>query len=226
MRFDARRNPVEIESEHHRTIGLAYNDHDRVVLAWDDIGNWITYRYDSGDRLIETDASGRERQEYGYDEQNHLVVLRQGSYYETMAYDAEGRCSRFERRRLYYVDGAGHPFERRDTFTFAYQSAPPDVDTAKRVTVDSVSITGADGQRQISFNRSGYPVLDVYGVGTTLEQRTVLDRNPQTNALQRVTVTCAGARRTTVAEDVSQGQTEDVIIMRARRGCDIAAAHM
>ncbi|HYM25231.1 MAG TPA: hypothetical protein VEU08_18570, partial [Vicinamibacterales bacterium] len=65
-----------------------------------------------------------------------------------------------------------------------------------------------------------YPIGDVWGEGTPLEQRTTFDRRAN-NVVAKVTVLCGGARHLTAAADVTEGQSDAAISERLRRRCDV-----
>ena len=219
MTFDARGNLAKLESEHRHTIEFIYDDHDRVVLGWDDSGRWSTYAYDAPGRLIKTEYSVGVTKEYAYDDHDRLVRYTDGAVTESMAYDGQGRCSQFERQRLVYTDAAGHRFERLERFAMAYGA------TAANTIVREVIVSGTDGKRSITFDARGYALVDSYGAATATEQRTKFERDGSTDAVRHVSVTCQVAgRAASAAEDITPGANEISIVERVRRACDITAA--
>jgi YD repeat-containing protein len=201
-------------------MAFQYDDRDRVVLAWDDVGRWQTYAYDVHGGLAKTlDAAGNVR-EYEYDDHARMTLAHNGRTIDTMAYDSEGRCVRFERRLEAYVDGAGHAFERRQTLQFAYT-----IDVGGTM-ARQVMVTGEDGTRTVTFDERGYTLVDSYAPGSPAEQRTAIERDSRTNVARRVNVTCrVGDVPAHAAEEIHQGQNEYAIVARVRRACDVEAAH-
>ncbi len=220
MTFDPRQNLAKLESEHHHTIELHYDDRDRVILAWDDADHWMSYQYDAGGRLVGTEYSDGTRQEYAYDERARMVLFRNWWFTETMAYDEHGRCTRLERHQLTHTDAAGHTFDRHDIFEFAYTT------DAATGAMRQVTETTGNARRTVTFNPRGYELADTYVAGSQETQQTLVDRDEASNVPRHVSVACRVAdRAATSSEEVSQGQNEAALIRRVRRACDVEAAH-
>jgi YD repeat-containing protein len=217
--FDARNNPVRIETERHHKLDLQYDEQGRVVLAWDDGDRWMTYRYDGQGRLSRVDHSTGYAGQYTYDADGHMLAFTDGTVTEAMAYDRQGHCVGFERTQITHRDASGATLQRRDVLAFAY------VADQGATTVREAVVTGPDGRRTVTFNAKGYPLVDTYAPGTPTAQQTTFDRDASSSVLRRVTVSCSVAERTaTAAEDVTLGQNEAAIVARTRRACDVKAA--
>lgn len=218
VRFDAHGDIATIEGEHHHTLDFHRDTHHRIVLAWDDAGNWMTYQYDGGGRLTKSLSSFEEESGYAYDADGRLIGVRVGSLEERIHYDAHGRCIRLERRRLDYVDAAGHPFEHRDVLDFAYTLDESGAHVRQTV------VTGADEARVMTFNANGYVLTDTYAPDSGHAQRTTIDRDPATNAAHAVSVACrVNGREAASTTEIRTGQSESALIARARRACDVKA---
>jgi YD repeat-containing protein len=216
--FDARNNPVRIETDHHHTVELQYDDQDRVIRAWDDAGHWMTYRYDARGRLFRADYSTGYTRQYTYDAAGRMLLFTDGNVTERMAYDSQGRCVRFERTRVTNRSASGEALERREALAFAYTPGETPA------TVREAVITALDGRRTVTFNAQGYPVVDTYAAGTPGEQQTHFERDASSSVVHRVTVSCSVAgRKATVADEVNLGQSEAAIVARTRRACDVKA---
>jgi YD repeat-containing protein len=217
--FDARDNPVRIETDHHHTVELQYDEQDRVIRAQDDAGHWMTYRYDARGRLFKADYSTGYTRQYTYDADGRMLLFTDGTVTERMAYDGQGRCVRFERTRVTNRTSSGELLERREVFAFAYTSNEPSA------TIREAVVTAEDGRGTVTFNALGYPETETYAPGTPSEQQTTFERDASSSVVRRVTVSCRVAgRRATIAEDVNLGQNEAAIVARTRRACDVRAA--
>lgn len=124
MSFNAAGDLARIETEHHHTLDFHYDANGRIALAWDDGGKWTTYEYDARGRLTKAVHWTGTIRQYTYDEQNRMIRASDGTATETMAYDAQGRCSRYERSRVVFVARGGRPIERGETFMFDYNASP------------------------------------------------------------------------------------------------------
>jgi len=208
----------KIESEHHHTLEFQHDTHHRIVLAWDDAGNWMTYTYYGGGRLTKSLSSFEEKSGYAWDAEGRMIGAQVGPLEERMHYDTHGRCIHLERHYLDYVDAAGHAFEHRDFIDFAY------ILDEGGTRVRQAIVTGADGVRTLTFNPNGYLLTDAYAPDSSRGQTTTIDRDAATNAAHGVSVVCRvnGRDATSVAE-IRTGQSESALIARARRACDVKA---
>jgi len=133
-----------------------------------------------------------------------------------MTYDAGGRCVEYDSRRTVFVDFAGHKFDERVHYRFAYETT-----SSSSGYVSAVTVTDDTSTRRITYDAAGYEIDSAFGVGTPLEQHTTYVRDAQTRQATHISVSCgAGGHARTVTDAVTLGQNTTAIVDRARIECD------
>jgi YD repeat-containing protein len=90
---DASGTLLRMESE-RQSIGLEYDDHQRIVRAFDTLSRQLSYDYDDRGRLVRAAGSDGTVREYTYDQHDKLVGVREPGRILTNWFDESGRWIR------------------------------------------------------------------------------------------------------------------------------------
>ncbi|HEX8067899.1 MAG TPA: RHS repeat-associated core domain-containing protein [Thermoleophilaceae bacterium] len=182
-------NVTQVTTPHGRWIKFTYDGANRVTEARDNGGHRTAYSYDAAGRLSTATDAGGGTTSYTYDGANQMLSVRdpRNITYLQNTYDSNGRVA--EQRM---ADGG--------VYTFAYTLDGSGAVTATKVTDPRGST------REVRFNSDGYATSDTAALGTTLEQRASLERQPGTNLV--LSATDALNRRTQLGYDASGNVTQ------------------
>ncbi len=174
---------TQVTSPNGRWLAFTYDGLTvRITQAKDSTGRTITYQYDAGGRLWKmTDAKGGVT-EYLYDSAHRMLSIKdaRGIVFLTNEYDTNGRV-----RKQTQADTG--------TYQFAYT-----LDGAGKVT--QTDVTDPRGHvRRVTFNSAGYPLTDIFALGTAEQQTYTYARQTGTNAI--LSVTDPLGRQTALAYD-------------------------
>ncbi len=224
-------NLTTITSGWFRTIRLTYDSAHRVVRARTGIGparTTVAYEYDAAGRLREVTWSHvsvrsvvfeivrsyltwqlpslrrmwvERTMEYTYDDQHQMLTVKEPGLQLEHEYDGAGRVIRQQ------VAGWG-------VWTFTYTEAQGKVVQTDVVNPDRL-------YRRVVFNADGYSLSDTVSPGAPDEDATLYEREPDTNAVTRITVTCQASTgvRVSATAPVADGETEAAVRDRVRSQC-------
>jgi RHS repeat-associated protein len=175
-------NVMQVTSPNGRFITFNYDSQNRIYQASDNTGRSVSYSYDSSGRLFKvTDAAGYFEQ-YGYDPTSNgmnSVTDKRGNLVTQNWFDANGRVYKQQ-----LADGA--------VWQFAYT-----LDANGRVS--QTAVTDPRGYVRLdTFNSSGYVIQRVLAQGQP-EQQTYMINRDATNLIHSVTDTLG--RQTVYAYD-------------------------
>ena len=159
---------------------------------------WIAFDYDDTDRIRRAYASTTDEAKYDYDERGRLsrVISKAGLYrytytdrdeLETMSEPGKVTINRFDRngRVIHQVTALdGDPVMY--TFTFKYR-----VDGDRVVQSESKRWDGSWSRYE--YNADRYVIAETQGAGDS-ELRFTYERDPETNAVASLTLTCPDRR--------------------------------
>jgi YD repeat-containing protein len=169
---------LSMESEGQK-IAFDYDDHKRIVRAYDSSNHVMLYTYDDAGRLVRAAGSDGTVRGYTYDDRDNLIAVRDPHRIVQNWYDAADRVVRQEVRRS---ESDNDPYY-----------------VAKvRYTGDGESITQTEfdegeGVRTYRFNSDRYVVSRTLQVEGRAPVTFTYDRDPTTNTLIGVTLSCLGA---------------------------------
>jgi len=176
--IDYRRNAAgrleRIEAGRDRWIAFDYDDGNRVVRAFASTGREVRYEYDERGRLALVKSGEETTHRYTYTDQDEMATMVEPGINIENWYDG-GRCVRQVNR---FADGS-EPF----VFDFSYT-----LDGSEVVRTESRRSDGS--WTHYTFDRSGFTTSETWG-RTGLDPATfVYDRDPVTNAVTSLSLTC------------------------------------
>ncbi|MEU9631562.1 RHS repeat-associated core domain-containing protein [Streptomyces luteogriseus] len=143
-----------------RWISFSYDSAQRITKAQDNTGRNTSYTYDEVGRLkTVTDPAGKVSS-FTYDGATNRIATAKdarGIVYMTNSYHADGRV-----KKQNLTEG--------QEYSFAYTKAPAGQITATEVTQPGGSV------RRVEFDNSGFAVNETQAYGTTLARKTVYER--------------------------------------------------
>jgi YD repeat-containing protein len=171
---DADGNITRMVSPHREWIAFTYDD-DRVVRAEGSTGISVTYEYDRNGRLVKVQSSEDPLPiRYEYDDDDHMTAIFDHGQVIHNAY-----------RQDYCVYQLSQYESRYSEFRFNYV-----FDSEGRHVATEVR-TSDNAVRRVTFNASGYLTSDTRRMGQPDQATLSYDRNPQSNKLEHVTLSCA-----------------------------------
>jgi RHS repeat-associated protein len=185
-------NITQITSPHGRWVTFAYDSSNRIIEIKDDGGRTLKYTYKSG--LLEkvTDAAARTTS-YEYNSSSELTAVTdgRGKTYVKTEYDANGRVSQ-------QTEGDG------GTYSFAYA-----LNGSKQVEATTVT-DPRKSERKVKFNAEGFPTGDTAALGTSIQQTTSYE--PQAGTGLPLSTTDPLGRKTTYKYDSSGNMTQKTLL--------------
>jgi YD repeat-containing protein len=165
-----------MESE-GQSIAFDYDDRKRIVRAYDTSRREVSYTYDDRGRLVRAAGSDGIVRTYEYDEHDKLTAIRDPRRIILNWYDAAGRWA-------------------KQVVKASEDDDDPYVATARYV-VDGGSVVETDfdegdGLTVMRFNASHYIVSETMRAETAAPVVFAYDRDPVSNVLIRLTMSCAG----------------------------------
>jgi YD repeat-containing protein len=157
-----------------RWIAFDYDEHDRVVRAYASTTAEVRYEYDARGRLALVNSQGVVTHRYTYTDLDEMATIVEPGTDIENSYDG-GRCVRQVNR---YNDGSP-PF----AFDFEY--------TVDRSRISEAHTRRSDGSwKRDSFNSAGFTTSETTGVAGREPASFVFQRDPVTNAVVSLTLTC------------------------------------
>jgi len=157
-------NISKITSQNGRWVEFTYDGSNRITQAKDNIGRTVSYTYDANGRLWKVTNSLGQITEYTYDSSHRMLTIKdaRGIVYLTNQYDANGRVT-----LQTAADGT--------IYQFAYT-----LNGSGKVT--QTDVTDPRGKvNRITFNDKGYPLTDIFALGTPEQQTYAYTRQTGTN---------------------------------------------
>ncbi|GAA2248106.1 hypothetical protein GCM10010104_50790 [Streptomyces indiaensis] len=143
-----------------RWISFSYDSAQRITKAQDNTGRSTSYTYDEAGRLkTVTDPAGKASS-FTYDGATNRIATAKdarGIVYLTNTYYADGRV-----KKQTLTEG--------QEYSFAYTQTPAGQITATEVTQPGGAV------RRVEFDNSGFAVNETQAYGTTLARKTVYER--------------------------------------------------
>lgn len=172
---DADGNIRRLVSPHREWIAFTYDEYDRVVRAEGSTGVSVAYEYDRNGRLVKVQSSEEPVPiRYEYDDEDHMtaifdhgLVIHNAYRQDLCVYQLSQFANRYSEFRFNYVFDAGGKH----------------VATEVRTSDNAV--------RRVTFNPSGYLISDTRRAGQPNQGTLSYDRNPQSNVVEKVTLSCA-----------------------------------
>jgi YD repeat-containing protein len=180
-----------------RWIAFDYDEQNRITRAYDQAGREVRYEYDTLGRLVRVDGVQGRVHLYSYTDRDELsTIVDPGTTIENF-YDENGRCIRQVNR---YPDDP-NPF----VFEFSYRT-------------ESGSVVQSDTKRsdgswtRYTFGKNKALTSEAWGERDADEVSITYNRDPLTNEVTRLTVTCADdeGRQLRHSSVVSSGDEEQV----------------
>ena len=167
---------LRIESE-GQSIAFDYDDHQRIVRAYDTLHREVRYTYDERGRLVRAAASGADVRSYEFDDHDRLSEVREPGRIVQNWYDAGGRW-------------AGQLVKDSD------EDPDPYMATARYV-VEGATVAESDfdegyGHHVVRYNATHDTVSETLAAGTPYAVAFEYQRDAVKNAVTGVTLTCAG----------------------------------
>ena len=178
-RRDASGRLLRMEASAGRWIAFEYDDRNRIRRAHASTGSAVEYAYDAAGRLARvTTADGRTHR-YTYTDRDQMATIEDPGQTIENRYDQNGRCIK---QSVHWPDGS-EPL----VYTFAYRLQGQDV-----VQTD---VTQSDGLwEQYTFNAKRSALSETWGYRKAEPTRILYDRNPDTDRVSALTVTCPDRR--------------------------------
>jgi YD repeat-containing protein len=204
-RRDASGQLLAIESG-AETIMLDYDQQRRIVEARHSNGERVMYTYDDEGRLSRVAASDGTIRTYTYGPRHEMLTIREPGWFIENWFDESGRCI----RQTTYVDDRSEAL----TLTFSYSKN----DRAGTQT----NVVQYDGTRtRYQFDENGQTVSVTYDADSIAPLTASYDRNPATNHVEGLTITCVGptgnVSRTVHASPIPANQLSSRMIRLACR---------
>ena len=162
-----------------RWIAFDYDAADRIVRAHASTGAAVHYGYDARGRLARASASDGTVRRYTYTERDELATVDEPDATLENFYDANGRCVRQINR---FRDGS-EPL----TFVFAYELEDGAV-------VRTTSSRSEGSWTAYTWGAGRYSTSETRGVGGVQLVAFTYERDPATNAIASLTLTCPDRR--------------------------------
>jgi YD repeat-containing protein len=162
-----------------RWIAFEYDDLDRVRRVHASNADAVEYTYDSAGRLVNVTASDGRIHRYTYTDEDQIATIEDPDRTIENHYDANGRCI----KQTIRVTGA--PDTLVSTFAYRLEGAH----------VVQSDMTRSDGLRvQGTFNAQRSVLSETHGYGNEVPVRVDYDRDPDTDRVSGLTVTCPDKR--------------------------------
>jgi YD repeat-containing protein len=177
---DASGKLLRMESE-GQSIAFDYDDHKRIVRAYDSVQHEVVSTYDDVGRLLRATASDGVVRSYGYDERHKLVAIREPGRIIRTWYDESGRFSRQEVRSS---DADNDPYVATARYIVEGDS------------VVQVDFDEGDGVERRRYNSHHYVVSETFDADGPQPITFAYDRDATTNTVNGVTMSCRGLNGT------------------------------
>ena len=161
-------------------IDLEYDDARRVRLATSTSGQSVSYTYDSRSRLARVVASNGPVRSYTYGPGGEMLTISEPGGFTENTFE-DGRCVR-QVTRTRAADGSEHIRSVRVVYT------------VRNDAVLAADVTENENYRMRFEFTNGYAVSETYDDGRGNPTRVTLERDPVTQAVTNVTVSCTGPR--------------------------------
>jgi YD repeat-containing protein len=160
-----------------QSIAFDYDDRKRIVRAYDTSRREVSYTYDDGGRLVRAAGSDGIVRTYEYDQRDKLTVIREPGRIILNWFDDAGRWVKQVVKR-------------------SEDDHDPYIATVRYV-IDGGSIVESDfdegdGLIVTRYNAHGYVTSETMRAETLAPVVFTHDRNPVSNVLIRLTMSCAG----------------------------------
>jgi len=167
---------LRMESE-GQSIAFEYDDHKRVVRAYDTAQHLMSYTYDDAGRLVRATASDGTIRNYTYDERDELIAIREPGRIIQNWFDESGRFARQELR-----DSENDP--------------DPYVATARYIeeggSIVQVDFDEGDGLTRYRYNTHHYIGSETFDADSPRPIIFTYNRDATTNVMTSVTMSCLG----------------------------------
>ncbi len=160
-----------------QAITFDYDDHKRIVRARDTLGRDMKYTYDDRGRLVRAAGSDDVIRTYEYNDQDKMTAVREPGRILTNSYDENGRWT-------------GQVVKASETDDDPYVASA-------RYVVENGSIVRSDFDEGASvavvhYNPQHYILSETFDAHSASPIAFVYDRDPVSNAVREVTLSCAG----------------------------------
>lgn len=181
---------MESEGQH---IAFDYDDHKRIVRAYDSAQHAVSYTYDDSGHLLRATGSDGVVRSYEYDARHKLTGIREPRRIIRNWFDESGRFARQEVRS-------------------SEQDDDPYVATAKYVvdgdSIVQVDFDEGDGVERHRYNSHHYMISETLWADGPRPITFAYDRDATTNAVNGVTMSCTG-REGAVTQPVQPAAVAD-----------------
>lgn len=157
-------------------IAFDYNSDNRIARAYDSSERQVRYDYDTRGRLSRVVGHDGAIRRYTYTAQDQMATINEPGTDIENVYDADGRCIRQINRFPGEKDAAPYVFD------FSYRVAHGTV-------VETVT-KRSDGTWSKQAFTNGYVTAETWGRSGVESAVFTYDRDPATNAVTSLTVTC------------------------------------
>ena len=193
-----------MESE-GQSISFDYDDHNRIVRAYDSQQHEVSYLYDDHGRLVRATSSDGTVRDYAYDDRGGLIGVREPGRILNNWYDASGRWI-----RQVLKDSEDDP--------------DPYVATARYVIENGSIVESAfdegDGVEVTRYSKGHYVVSNTLDADGAAPIVFTYDRDPVTNVTIGATMSCVGeAARITRTVPLAAATDDDLKEALARAYC-------
>jgi YD repeat-containing protein len=181
---DAAGNMLKIVSPRDRFIAFTYDSQGRITRAEDDSHRWINYEYDSNGCLLRARSWRGESQVFRYDDRLNMTYVREtaGPIGLIPAYDVT----------------VENVFDEKDRLK-SQRVSNGDFYTAKYITdaaglIRETDVQSREGLTRNFFSAAHFPVREELLVDGHLQWTLVSTRDPESNVLRGMTLTCKTAK--------------------------------
>lgn len=165
---------LRMESE-GQSIAFEYDDRKRIVRAYDTLRRGVAYDYDERGRLVRAVTSDGIVRTYEYDQQDKLTAIREPGRIILNWYDAAGRWAK-------QVLKTSEDEAYVATARYIVQGS----------SVVETDFDEGDGLTVMRFNADHYIVSETMHSETSAPVVITYDRDPVSNVVIRLTMSCAG----------------------------------
>lgn len=172
---NAAKTLLRMESE-GQSIAFEYDEHKRIVRAFDTARRVVTYTYDPRGRLVRTASSEGTLRHYGYDDRHQLVSVREPERIVQNWFDDSGRVVRQEVR---------HSDDDDDPYVATVRCL------VENGTVVQTDFDEGNGIERSRYNRDHHVVSEIFGADSAAPITFTYSRD-DTNVVNGVTLSCLG----------------------------------
>jgi RHS repeat-associated protein len=159
-------NITQITSPHGRWVKFTYNSSNDITEIKDNAGRTLKYKYTTGGLLESATDPAEHTTKYEYNSENEMKSITdpRGNKYIENEYESHGRIAK-------------QKMANGGVFEFNYT-------TSGEGKVEATTVTEPrETKRKVTFNSEGYQISEILALGTSIEQKTTMERQANTGFL-------------------------------------------